>query len=170
MTAPAQDPTRALLRHTVATLAYRSEKVLREVPPGFADFSLAGRRTPVQIVAHLGDLMTWACHMADGSYRWAAEGSAEWEREVTRFFERLAMLDRRLADPAPIGYPAEMLVQGPLADALTHVGQLALLRGAAGAGIRPESYARADIAVGRVGRDQSATRKEFDGDASRLPE
>ncbi len=162
------DPTRALLRHTVATLAYRSEKVLREAPADFPDFSLAGRRTPVQIVSHLGDLMTWACHMADGDYRWAAEGSAEWNREVERFFDRLARLDRRLADPAPLGYPAEILFQGPIADALTHIGQLSMLRSAAGAAVRPESYARAEIVAGRVGQEQSATRKEFDGDASRL--
>ncbi len=80
------------------------------------------------------------------------------------------MLDRRLADPAPLGYPAEILFQGPIADALTHIGQLAMLRGAAGAAVKPESYARAEIAVGRVGTEQSVTRKEFDGDASGLPD
>jgi hypothetical protein len=60
----------------------------------------------------------------------------------------------------------EKLIQGPLADALTHVGQLAMLRGMAGVPVRPESYPRAEIVVGRVGIDQAAPRAEFDGDAS----
>jgi len=164
---PPSDPARALLRHLVATLAYRAAKVLRDPPSGFATFSLAeGRRLPVQLLAHLGDLLTWACYLANGEYRWKAEGSADWDPELDRFFARLGMLDARLADPAPLGYPAEILIQGPLADALTHVGQLALLRGAAGAPVRPESYARAEIAVGRVGREQAPPGREFEGDAS----
>ena len=160
-------PERALLRHLAATLAYRAAKVLRDVPEGFAVFeSGAGHRTPVQIVAHLGDLMTWAVYLANGEYRWAAEGSGDWDREVHRFFGRLADLDQRLAQQDALGYSAEILIQGPLADALTHVGQLALLRGAAGSPVRPESYAKADIVIGRVGPEQAVPGREFDGDAS----
>jgi len=156
-----------LLRHLVATLGYRAAKVLKDVPPGFATFeSSAGRRNPVQIVAHLGDLMTWAVHLANGEYRWKAEGSGDWENEVKRFFDRLAELDRRLSQEGDLGYPAEILIQGPLADALTHVGQLSLLRGAAGSPVRPESYAKAEIVIGRVGLEQAPPGKEFDGDAS----
>ncbi|HEV8612095.1 MAG TPA: hypothetical protein VGQ73_01215 [Gemmatimonadales bacterium] len=165
--ARASDSSRALLRHLVATLAYRAAKVLRDPPPEFGSFSLTtGRRTPVQIVAHLGDLMTWAWYLANGEFRWAAEGSREWDTEVQRFFARLAVLDERLAADAALGYPAEVLIQGPLADALTHVGQLALLRGAAGAPVRPESYARAEIVTGRVGMQQATPGREFEGDAS----
>jgi hypothetical protein len=167
MTPPTADAARALLRHLVATLAYRAAKVLRDAPPSFAEFSLGpGRRTAVQLVAHLGDLITWARSMADGEYRWRAEGGADWDTEVRRFFDGLAAFDARLADPAPLGYSAEILTQGPLADALTHVGQLAMMRGAAGSPIRPESYARADIVAGRVGIEQPPPVREFDGDAS----
>ncbi len=151
----------------VATLAYRAAKVLRDVPPEFSGFAMApGRRPAVQIVAHLGDLMTWACYLADGEYRWAAEGSPDWNREVDRFFDRLGALDQRLSREDALGYPAEILIQGPLADALTHVGQLAMMRGAAGLPVRPESYARADIQAGRVGPHQAPPGKEFEGDAS----
>lgn len=164
---PAKDE-RHLLRHLLATLAYRATKVLRDAPASFATFSFGeGRRPAVQIVAHLGDLMAWAGHMANGAYTWKAEGSADWNREVRRFFDGLAALDKRLADAAPLGYPAEILIQGPIADALTHVGQLSMMRGAAGAPVRPESYARAAIAVGVVGMDQPPAGREFDGDASR---
>lgn len=157
----------AVLRHIVATLAYRAAKVLREPPPEFATFALTPHtRTPVHVVAHMGDLMDWAIEMARGRYLWRALGSDDWDAEVARFFERLATLDALLAGPLPSDFSPEMLIQGPLADALTHVGQLAMLRGAMGTPVRPESYARAEIVAGRVGREQAAAKREFDGDAS----
>ena len=156
-----------LLRHLVATLAYRAAKVLRDVPAGFAEFSAGPKtRVPVQIVAHMADLMGWAIRMAEGEYLWRAEGTRDWDAEIRRFFDGLTALDRILASGAPPGNAPELLIQGPLADALTHVGQLAMLRGAAGAPVRPESYARAEIVVGRVGLEQAAPGREFDGDAS----
>ncbi|HSC28454.1 MAG TPA: hypothetical protein VLD67_14340 [Vicinamibacterales bacterium] len=164
---PTLDPARTVLRHLVATLAYRAAKVLRDVPE---DFALAGfgpaTRRPVQIVAHLADLMAWGATIARGEYVWKAEGGDDWNTEVRRFFEGLAALDRELAAEGPFAGSVEQLIQGPLADALTHVGQLALLRGMAGAPIRPESYARAEIVAGRVGPEQAPGRREFDGDAS----
>ena len=163
--------TRAVLRQLVATLAYRAAKVLRDAPAGFGATNVGpSTRTPVQIVAHMGDLMAWAGRLARGEYRWTAEGSDDWHREVTRFFDGLADLDHALASDeslsGPVEKPVEKLIQGPLADALTHVGQLAMLRGMAGAPIRPESYARAEIVAGRVGADQVPAVAEFDGDAS----
>jgi hypothetical protein len=156
-----------LLRHLVATLAYRAAKVLRDVPTGFAEFSIGPKtRLPVQIVAHMADLMGWAARMAEGEYLWRAEGTRDWDTETRRFFDGLAALDQVLATGAPPGNAPEQLIQGPLADALTHVGQLAMLRGAAGAPVRPESYPRAEIVAGRVGLEQAAPGREFDGDAS----
>jgi hypothetical protein len=164
------DGERALLRHTVATLAYRAEKVLRDVPAGFADTRLApGCRTPLEIVGHLGDLMEWAVRTAQGQMVWKAESAGEWNADVRRFFTALAALDEYLASEMPLGHPPGVIFQGPVADALTHVGQLAMLRGLSGMPVRPESYARALIRTGRVGRDQSSERREFDGDASVPP-
>jgi hypothetical protein len=161
--------TRAVLRHLLATLAYRAAKVLRDVPPSFAEFSAGpGWRRPVLIVAHLADLMAWAVRLAQGEYLWRADGTADWNTEVRRFFDGMAALDRVLVFDAPLSLnrSAEMLIQGPLADALTHVGQLAMLRSAAGIPVRPESYARAEIVPGRLGPDQAPPGREFDGDAS----
>ena len=156
-----------VLRQLAATLAYRAAKVLRDAPSSFADFTCGeSTRTPVRIVAHMGDLMAWAVTMADGDIKWNAGGSDDWDREVARFFDGLAALDRALAADGPFKGSVDKLIQGPLADALTHVGQLALLRGMVGAPVRPESYARAKIETGRVGRDQAAPGYEFDGDAS----
>jgi hypothetical protein len=161
--------TRDLERHLVATLAYRAAKVLREVPPGFATFSgRPGMRTPLQILAHLGDLVAWAVRMVQGEILWRPEGTDDWNTELRRFFDGLAALDKLLAAHPPLTHSPEILIQGPLADSLTHVGQLAMLRGAAGLPVRPESYARAEIVAGRVTMEQAPPAREFDGDASRL--
>ena len=162
------DAARATVRHLVATLAYRAAKVLRDVPPEFATRSFgAATRRPVVIVAHMADLMAWGVRFAHGEPVWKAEGGDDWNTEVDRFFDRLAALDRELADGAPFGGSFDTLIQGPLTDALTHVGQLAMLRGMAGLPVRPEAYPRAAITIGRVGRDQPAPGREFDDDASR---
>jgi hypothetical protein len=110
--------------------------------------------------------MAWAQTLARGEYTWKAEGSDDWDREVRRFFDGLAALDSALAALELPAGATEKLIQGPLADAFTHVGQLALLRGMASAPVRPESYARAEIVPGRVGLEQAAPVREFDGDAS----
>jgi hypothetical protein len=162
------DPARQLLRHTVATLAYRAEKVLRDVPDGFPGVRVSPEsRSALEILSHMGDLLGWAERMAHGERRWAPEPPTTWEVASMRFFDGLAALDAALAREPAVSQAVEAIFQGPVADALTHVGQLALLRGLAGVPVRPESYARADIRAGRVGREQSATRTEFDGDASR---
>ena len=159
--------SRIMLRHLLATLAYRAAKVLRDVPIEFGQFQAGpATRRPVQIVAHMGDLMSWGIALARGEHVWKAEGSGDWNIEVNRFLDRLAGLDLALeAGTLPPG-AEEKLIQGPLTDALTHVGQLAILRGLAGCPVRPESYARAEIVAGRVGLAQAAPVREFDGDAS----
>ena len=154
------------VRHLVATLAYRASQVLRDAPDGFAEFgSGSATRRPVQIVAHMADLMAWALTLARGEYEWKAGGGGEWTHEVTRFFEGLRALDAEL-ESDPRAADLEKLIQGPLADALTHVGQLAMLRGMMGAPVRPEAYARAAIARGQTGLEQPRPVREFDGDAS----
>jgi hypothetical protein len=161
-----QNPDRHALRQLAATLAYRAAKVLRDVPASFAHYSCGeSTRTPVRIVGHMADLMAWGTSIARGGYEWKAGGGDEWSTEVDRFFSGLAALDAALAADDFNG-SVEKLIQGPLADALTHVGQLALLRGMAGVAVRPESYAKAEIVIGRVGREQAAPGREFDGDAS----
>lgn len=160
------DSARSALRQLAATLAYRAAKVLRDAPQDFGHhvFGDATRR-PVKIVSHMGDLMTWGVSVARGGYEWKPGGGDDWKTEVDRFFNGLADLDAAIADPGFNG-SIEQLIQGPLADALTHVGQLAMLRGMMGKPVRPESYAKAVITAGRVGLDQEAPKAEFDGDAS----
>ncbi|MEQ1856391.1 MAG: SRPBCC family protein [Longimicrobiales bacterium] len=165
--AGAAKSSRDMLRHTVATLAYRAEKVLRDVPDSYPQFRASpSTRTPFQILVHLGDLMEWAERMARGERRWQHVASKDWAEARSRFFRGLAALDAALSTGPTESMSEEAIFQGPVADALTHVGQLALLRGMAGAPVRPESYARADIHSGVVGPEQSELRTEFDGDAS----
>ena len=158
---------RDLLRHTVATLAYRAEKVLRDSPAAFAETRISAvSRTPLEVLSHMGDLVEWARRMAEGEYVWSPQPAADWNEASDRFFRGLLSLDEAIATSPLEKFSADVIFQGPIADALTHVGQLSMIRGTLGVPVRPESYARAEIQVGRVGRDQSTSRKEFEGDAS----
>jgi len=154
------DPKRDFLRHTLATLAYRGGKAVRNAPAEFADFEGAGRR-PVQILAHLGDLLDWSLSMAQGKRGYTESQPLVWDEEVRRFFSALQRFDDYLASAEPVHAPIEKLFQGPIADALTHVGQIAMLRRLAGVPISGENYFVADMAMGRVGAEQAAPRKTF---------
>jgi len=152
-----------MLRHTLATLAYRGGKALRGAPPEFASYRCApGTRTPGEILAHLGDLLDWALSLANGAQRWQNSPVLEWEAGSARFFEGLGRLDARLASAEPLACEPEKLFQGPIADALTHVGQISMLRRMAGAPVKAENYFTAAIAAGGVGFEQAAPRREFD--------
>jgi hypothetical protein len=157
------DAKREMLRHTVATLAYRGGKAVRQAPEGFATFRAGeSTRTPEKILAHIGDLLDWALSQAKGQEVWRDSTPLPWDQEVERFFFALKKFDDYLASEAPLGASAEKLFQGAIADALTHVGQIAMLRRLAGAPVRGENYFKADIVAGRVGAEQSAARVEFD--------
>ena len=157
------DPKRELLRHTVATVAYRGGKAVRGAPASFASYSAeASMRTPVKVLAHIGDLFDWALSQAKGAEAWNDSTPLEWDREVERLFATLQRFDDFLASDAPLTAPPERIFQGAIADALTHVGQLAMLRRLAGVKIKSENYSRAEIVAGRVGGEQTAPRREFD--------
>jgi hypothetical protein len=157
------DPVRQLLRHAVATVAYRGGKALRGAPESFATFTLGDSpRTPANILAHMGDLFDWALSMARGEAAWRDSQPLAWNVEVARFFTSLKKFDDYLASPDPLHSPSEGLFQGPIADALTHIGQLAMLRRLARCPIKGENYFKAEIAAGRVGFEQAAPKREFD--------
>ncbi len=161
-TSSTTDPKRELLRHALATLAYRGGKALRNAPEGFAVFHVdEGVRAPGQILAHMGDLMDWALSMAVGKQAWNNSQPLAWEKEVERFFASLKKFDDFLASSEPVQAPLEKLFQGPIADALTHVGQIAMLRRLAGDPVKAENYYAAEIAAGRVGAEQTPPKKEF---------
>ena len=158
---------REFLRHTVATLAYRATRALENAPEQFAGYSSAGR-TPVQILAHMGDLFDWALSMAQGAQRWHNSQPLPWFEEVGRFYAALQAFDAalQLSDaalvcPEPIHADPEALFQGPIADALTHVGQLSMLRRLAGSPTRGENFYVAAIAIGQTGADQPAPIRTF---------
>ena len=160
---PSANDKRELLRHTVATLAYRGGKAISNPSPDFKDFRVADdSRTPGEILAHIGDLLDWALSIAVGKQTWHNSTPLPWEEESARFFAALQAFDSYLASDEPLGAPVEKLFQGPIADALTHVGQIAMLRRIAGGPMRGENYYKAEIESGRVGADQSAKRTEFD--------
>ena len=157
------DPERTLLRHTLATLAYRSRKVLADVPPGFPHFRpTADARSAVEILAHMGDLFDWALSLAEERSAWRNADPLPWNEEVSRFYMALRAFDDRLAGPAELKPSCASLFQGPVADALTHLGQLALLRRQIQEPVKGENNFQAEIVVGRIEPAmQSPPRREF---------
>jgi len=151
-----------MIRHAVATLVYRATKTFRDAPADFREFRINPEsRTPVEIIAHMGDLFDWAVSIAKGRQVWHNSPPQVWVREVARFYSSVKEFDAYLASRSTIACPLEKLLQGPIADAITHVGQLAMLRRLSGVPIRGENYFEADIIIGNVGPDQSAPRREF---------
>jgi hypothetical protein len=154
---------REMLRHTLATLAYRAAKAVRDAPESFGEFSAGDScRTPVQILAHMGDLFDWAVSLAKGEHVWHDSTPLPWPQEVERFFTALEALDRCLASDTVLGSSEENLFQGPIADALTHTGQIAMLRRMAGSRIKGENYFKAQIERGHVSQVQPPSIVEFD--------
>ena len=151
-----------MLRHTIATLSYRGGKAVRGAPSSFASFRIDGEcRTPVEILAHMGDLLDWSLWLAKGEHRWHDSTPLPWDQEVHRFFGALENFDDYLGSNLPLESSPEKLFQGPIADALTHIGQLTMLRRLSGSPVKGENYFKADIVGGRVGPEQSPPRVEF---------
>jgi hypothetical protein len=165
-TIPPDDPTtRLILRHLLATIAYRAGKAMRGTPDAFGQY----RQTPdspssADIVAHMGDLMEWVLRMLHGAPSWTKATPLQWDQEIARFYRTLKAVDDELASGAPIRWDPERLLQGGIADALTHTGQLTMLRRLSGHKMKGESYARAEIVIGRVGPEQTPPdpKNEFD--------
>jgi hypothetical protein len=153
----------AFLRHTLATLAYRAAKPLRDAPSDFGSFRVGPTsRTPAQILAHMGDLMDWTLSIAQGREQWRESPVQSWSSDVDRLFSAVTALDAYLASSVALELPLlERIFQGPVADALTHTGQLTMLRRLASAPIRSENYQRASIAAGQTSLDQPPPKSEF---------
>jgi hypothetical protein len=157
------DQKREMLRHTVATLAYRGGKAVRGASDSFASFKAsATTRTPAEILAHIGDLLDWALSIATGKETWNNAEPLSWDKEIERFHAALKSFDDYLASDGALDASCERLFQGPVADALTHVGQIAMLRRIAGEPMKGENYSRAKIEAGRVGAAQEMPKREFD--------
>jgi len=150
------DLKRELLRHLTATLAYRAGIAVSDAPQNFAAFKVgAAIRTPGEILAHIGDLLQGSLYLMKGEFIYLNSAPLPWNEEVERFFNSAKDFDSYLASDAPLNQPIEKIIQGPISDALTHVGQIVMLRRAAGAPIRVESYFTAEIVPGEIEKEFS---------------
>ena len=149
------DLKREMLRHLVATVAYRGRIAVSDAPKDFAVFRAhATTRTPEEILAHIGDLFEGSLHLVKGELVHLTSAPLPWEQEIARFFSAVKEFDISLGSEAPLAYPVEKFIQGPIGDALTHVGQIVMLRRMAGKPVRAEGYFTAEIVAGQ-GRAQN---------------
>lgn len=143
------DPKRELLRHLTATIVFRGNVAVRDAPDDFTGFKIEETvRTPGEILAHIGDLLQGSAYLLKGEMIYLNSPPLPWKDEVERFFSAARELDLFLASDVPIEIPVEKLTQGPIADALTHIGQIIILRRAAGIPVRTEAYFQAEIIPG----------------------
>ena len=157
------DPKRELLRHIVATAAYRGRNPLANAPANFGDFKIGeSTKTPLQILSHMGDLYEWGLSQLAGDEKWTDSEVLSWGDEVKRFFRTLSEFDEYLASGKEIHVNLENLIQGPVADSLTHIGQIAMLRRLANSPVKGENFFKAKIEIGRVSEDQESPAIEFD--------
>ena len=148
---------RKLLNHFLAALAYRTQKALREAPEDFGSFRIGeGVRTPAELVRHMASVLGYARTFFVGGRYWP-EPLESFAEEVERFHEMIGLLAQHLrnGDAFLEGMTEERLLQGPFSDAMTHAGQLALLRRLAGAPVPPENFIVAEIREERLGPDQA---------------
>jgi hypothetical protein len=145
------DLKRELLRHLVATVAFRAKVAISGARPDFSTFRIDETvRTPGEILAHLGDLLEGSLVLLKGEFIVLNSAPLAWEDEARRFFSAVKELDSYLASDSPLAQPVEKITQGPIADALTHVGQIIMLRRAAGYPVKSESYFTAEIIPGYI--------------------
>ena len=158
------DPRVDLLRHFLATLAYRTQKALRGAPPEYADHRVApNARTPHELVWHMTGLMGYVVVLFRGGV-WQPDRLDTFDEEIRRFHAQLERVDELLrSEPLPAGVGPERLLQGPLADAMTHAGQLAILRRCVGDPVAPENFLRADVDVRELGPEQPPPRAPKEG-------
>jgi hypothetical protein len=146
---------RSLLRHFLGAIAYRTQKALRGAPESFSEFRAgANVRTPHELIWHMTGVLGYARTLFLGGV-WRPEQMPSFGDEMQRFHDVLEDLGRLLRKETP-ELAAEALLQGPLADAMTHVGQLAMLRRLAGSPVAPENFVRAKISSANLGPDQPA--------------
>ena len=154
------DMKREVLRHMLATVAYRGGLAIIDATPDFATFRPhETTRTPGEILAHIGDLLEGSFHLIKGEMVFLTSEPLPWNEEIARFFAAVNQLDAQLASEDPMGCPVERLVQGPIGDALTHVGQIVMLRRMAGQPVRVGEYFAAEIVAGEIDEGTFNTRQ-----------
>jgi len=152
------DRDRELLRHFLAAIAYRTQKALRGAPDHYPTFSAGHRvRTPVELLRHMSALMGYVRTLFQGgSYPVKPDPLPTFNDEVARFHDLVGAVGELLSSGAPCSISTEQLLQGPFADTMTHVGQLAMLRRLADSPVAPENFIYADIRADRLHADQPA--------------
>jgi hypothetical protein len=155
------DDKREFMRHALASLAYRATRALEGAPDTFATFPGTGGRQPVQLLAHMTDLFDWALSIAKGREQWHNSRTLGWAEQQQGFFASLEAFDAYLESGEPVHGSLERLLQAPVADALTHVGQLAMMRRLAGSPTDGENFYVADITVGKVNAKQPPPVQRF---------
>ncbi len=148
--------SRALLKHFLAAIAYRTQKALRGAPPDFGDFRVGPTsRTPHELLWHMTGLIGYARTTFHGG-TFAPPRLGTLQEEIDRFHGMLETLRGDFDDASLTASITDaQLLHGPLADTMTHVGQLAFLRRLHGSPVPSENFIFASISEHNLGPNQA---------------
>jgi hypothetical protein len=150
-------------RHTLATIAYRAGHSIRTAPQSFAEFKAgASSKTPLELVAHMTDLLDWSLTELKGESDWHERPPTNWETDVARFYDSLKKLDGYAAAGHPTKTDLMRLFQGPMVGCFVYIGRIDMLRRRHGSPVKREIFFEADIVIGRVGPQQTPPRMELE--------
>lgn len=143
------------LRHTLSTIGYRFQKSVKYRNQEFEDFSLGkGSRSPKEIVNHMyAVLSSTTFYLLEEKRQKKSPEKLSLDLEIDRFNEELKNLDQLLSEKdLPINY-SKKLLQGPLSDILTHIGQIAMLSRLNNQPIEGEDFSAATISTIKVDKE-----------------
>lgn len=138
------------LRHTLATIAYRFQKSVSVAGKGFAGFSLGkGSRNTTEIIHHIYHVLWWTrVFVQEERFINEKPEKLSFALEIKRVNSELAVLDKVFSETALGMDFSKRLLQGPLSDVLTHIGQLSMLSRLNGHPIKGEDFSSAEISTG----------------------
>ena len=146
-----------LLRHTLSTIAYRFQKSVSSANEDFGNFRAAeDSRTAVEIINHIFDIINKTkVFIKDDRFDKSLPIQLDFKSEIDRFHNTLQELDFLLSETElEIDY-SKKLIQGPLSDVLSHIGQIALMSGLDGNKIKGENFSSAKIITGNTSSNQN---------------
>ena len=146
-----------LLRHMLATIAYRFQKTVRNTTEEFGVFrNTRDTRTPIEIINHMYDVLNKTkIFIEKERYDKTSTAQLELRLEIERFHRVLNNLDVVLSEKELDIKFSKRLLQGPLSDVLCHIGQIAMLSGQSGNKIKGEDFFSAKIMTGNTSSEQA---------------
>ncbi len=135
------------IQHFLKVLSYRFEKAIHNAAESYPKHASGhGIRTPLELLGHMNGVLEFAISSLKNQPRRNIPEQS-WQEQITLYYEKLKELNQLMQENSFDTDTLERILQGPLADAMTHIGQLAMMRRLANSAIAGENYFAADMSL-----------------------